>query len=360
MASDKILIIGPSWVGDMVMAQSLFKTLKRERPHCQIDVLAPQWSFPLLERMPEVSEGIPMPVGHGALELSTRKALGKSLQAKGYTEAIVLPNSLKSALVPFFAKIPKRTGWLGEVRYGLLNNRRKLVKPDFPLMIDRFNALAFTKSQVKSAKDFSAKHPIPELITNANDVNTAISEMALNRDKPVLALCPGAEFGEAKRWPAEHYATVAQQKLNEGWQVWLMGSAKDVEAGQAIVDLIQTKQQGDCHILAGKTRLDQAIDLLSVADAVVSNDSGLMHISAALHRPLVVVYGSSSPKFTPPLSDNTAIVQTDLECSPCFKRVCPLGHGDCLKKLSPNTVIESLAKLASNNTDEAINLAHPA
>lgn len=336
----KILIVGPSWVGDMVMAQTLFITLKSQHPNAVIDVLAPQWSRPILERMPEVNAALDMPVGHGSLQLGMRRKLGQQLSHEGYDQAIVLPNSLKSALVPFFAGIPKRTGWRGEMRYGLLNDIRLLNKARYPLMIERFIALAS-----KGGAVLPDLLPRPNLAINQGNVAACLEKYALALKRPVLALCPGAEFGEAKRWPANHYATVAQHKINEGWQVWLFGSEKDHAVAEQIKDQLTEKVREHTVNLAGQTSLADAVDLMSNADAVVSNDSGLMHIAAALGRPLVVLYGSSSPDFTPPLSDRVKVLRTGIECSPCFKRECPLEHLKCLKDLSAETVLQAMAEL---------------
>lgn len=336
----RILIVGPSWVGDMVMAQTLFIALKSRHPEAIIDVLAPQWSRPILERMPEVNSALDMPVGHGSLQLAMRRKLGRQLAREGYDQAIVLPNSLKSALVPFFAAIPKRTGWRGEMRYGLLNDIRLLNKARYPLMIERFIALAG-----KASAALPAPLPRPNLVVNAANVKTSLEKYNLDLTQPVLALCPGAEFGESKRWPANHYATVAQRKINEGWQVWLFGSEKDHGVAEQIKVQITEKARQSCVNLAGKTSLADAVDLMSVADAVVSNDSGLMHIAAALGRPLVVLYGSSSPDFTPPLNDQVKVLRTGIECSPCFKRECPLGHHKCLKDLQAESVLAAMDEL---------------
>jgi len=336
----KILIVGPSWVGDMVMAQTLFIALKSRHPEAIIDVLAPQWSRPILERMPQVNAALDMPVGHGSLQLAMRFKLGRQLKRNGYDQTIVLPNSLKSALVPFFAGIPKRTGWRGEMRYGLLSDIRLLDKARYPLMIERFIALAY-----KPGAMLPEPLPRPRLVVDEVNVKTSLDNYALDMTRPVLALCPGAEFGEAKRWPVNHYATVAQRKINEGWQVWLFGSEKDHAVGEQIKAQMTAKARQQCVNLAGKTSLADAVDLMSVADAVVSNDSGLMHIAAALGRPLVVLYGSSSPDFTPPLSDQVKVLRTDIECSPCFKRECPLGHLKCLKDLHAERVLAAMGEL---------------
>lgn len=334
-----ILIIGPSWVGDMVMAQTLFMCLRKQYPDCMIDVLAPDWSRPILERMPEVREALSFPLGHGALDIKARRQIGLSLKSK-YDQAIVLPNSLKSALVPFFAKIPTRTGWKGEVRYLLLNDIRILDKALYPLMIERFMALAYPKGKI-----LERPYPKPYLVIDSNAQQTALTSFHLEKNKPILALCPGAEFGEAKKWPTEYYAKVAEQKIMDGWQVWIFGSKNDFPVGETIRNLLPKELQEALYNLAGQTNLAQAIDLLACANAVITNDSGLMHVAAALDKPMVAVYGSTSPQFTPPLSDEVAIVRLGLSCSPCFKRTCPFGHYNCLKQLQPELVESALDKL---------------
>ncbi|OAN30976.1 lipopolysaccharide heptosyltransferase II [Pseudomonas oryzihabitans] len=337
-----ILIIGPSWVGDMVMAQTLFVCLKRQHPDCQIDVLAPEWSRPLLERMPEVREALSFPLGHGAFELATRRRIGQQLRGR-YDQAILLPNSLKSALVPYFAGIPKRTGWRGEMRFGLLNDIRTLDKARYPLMIERFMALAHAPGA-----ELPKPYPKPRLAIDPASRDAALERFGLSLDRPVLALCPGAEFGEAKRWPAEHYAAVADARLRQGWQVWLFGSQKDAPGGEEIREWVTPGFEEDVCNLAGLTSLAEAIDLLSCASAVISNDSGLMHVAAALDRPLVAVYGSTSPGFTPPLASQVEVVRLGLECSPCFDRTCRFGHYDCLRLLQPSLVQDALGRLVAD------------
>ena len=338
----RILIVGPSWVGDMVMAQTLFQCLKQRHAECQIDVLAPEWSRPILERMPEVRQALSFPLGHGVLDLATRRKIGRSL-AGHYDQAILLPNSLKSALVPFFADIPMRTGWRGEMRFGLLNDIRKLDKARYPLMIERFMALAF-----EPGAELPQPYPRPALQIDSVSRDAALGKFALELDRPVLALCPGAEFGEAKRWPAEHYAKVAELKIRAGWQVWIFGSKNDHAVGEDIRSRLIPGLREEVSNLAGETSLAEAIDLLSCAGAVVSNDSGLMHVAAALNRPLVAVYGSTSPQFTPPLAEQVEIVRLGLDCSPCFERTCRFGHYDCLGQLKPRPVIEALDRLVAD------------
>lgn len=335
---NKILIIGPAWVGDMVMAQSLFKLLKQNDPDVIIDVLAPAWSQPLLARMPEVSKGMVMPIGHGQFELKKRFQIGKGLRDQEYTQAILLPNSFKSALIPFFAKIPKRTGWVGEFRYGVLNDVRKLDEKKFPLMIERFMALG-----IDSDMPLPKVYPLPELKISKETQITALKNHQLEFPvKPILAIAPGAEFGPAKRWPEQYYAEVANQKLNEGWDVWIFGSQKDIPVSETIMSLTQNR----CRNFSGKTKLEEAVDLIALASAVVSNDSGLMHIAAALHKPLLAVYGPTSPGFTPPLNKEAKVLMLNptLPCQPCFKRECPLSHQQCMVDLKPELAISMLGE----------------
>ncbi len=326
------LVVGPSWVGDMVMAQSLFILLRQNRPDEVIDVLAPSWSEPLLARMPEVRRAITMPVGHGQLQLRQRLALGKTLRAEGYARAILLPNSLKSALVPWFARIPQRIGWRGEWRYGLLNDVRRLDPQRYPLMVQRFAALAFPEGVL-------LPEPLPWPRLRVDAASTAALRQQHGLEKPFVALCPGAEFGPAKRWPAAHYAAVAAAFMHRGLGVALFGSANDQPVARALLDALPDTLRQRCVDLTGRTRLADALDLLAAAQLVVSNDSGLMHAAAALERPLVVLYGSTSPGFTPPLARRVQILQLAVDCGPCFRRECPLQHLKCLRDLAPGQVL---------------------
>lgn len=334
--SDRTLVIGPSWVGDMVMAHALFKAILAQYPRTALDVLAPEWSQPLTQRMPEVSHSFALPFKHGELNLRERFGLAKRLKEKGYQRCFVLPNSFKSALIPFLANIPHRIGWRGEYRYGLLNDIRVLDKQRFPKMVQRYIALAYDKHE-NTFPSFR-----PSLVISPESVELALNKHGLNaHEKPILILCPGAEFGASKRWPESYYAELANHYLSQGWQVWAMGSAKDSE----VVAVISRLTNNRIRDLTGKTALAEAIDLMSLASGVVSNDSGLMHIACALDRPLVAVYGSTDPAFTPPLGDKVKIVRQVLSCSPCFKRECPLQHHQCMKQLSADKVIDASRKI---------------
>ena len=321
------------------MAQSLFKALRLQFPRVSIDVLAPAWSLPLLERMPEVRKGIVMPVGHGRLGLGERYRLAKSLRVERYDQAIVLPNSLKSALIPWWARIPKRTGFRGEMRYGLLNDLRILDKAALPMTVQRFVALGFASQSGSIVQ--------PELMSKPDGVRSALQELKISEPKgQLLALCPGAEYGPAKQWPVEYFAQVAEEMMMQGWSVWLFGSEKDRVIGEEIV-LQLGKERRALENLAGRTTLEQAIDLMSLSTVVVGNDSGLMHVAAALDRDLVAIYGSSDPGFTPPLNPRAKILDLSLECSPCFKRECPLGHYDCLRQLEPVQVLGAIGEFSA-------------
>ncbi|WP_076589017.1 lipopolysaccharide heptosyltransferase II [Vibrio ostreicida] len=338
----KILIIGPSWVGDMVMSQSLYTTLKRQHPSAKIDVLAPAWCKPILERMPEVNQALEMPMGHGEFNLLGRRSLGKALAKSGYTQAYVLPNSAKSALIPWFAGIPIRTGWKGEFRYGLLTDLRT-DKRMFQYMVERYVALASENNAMQSNVSL-AQCPRPQLRVDKALQEKVCQRLQLSLKPPIVGLCPGAEFGPAKRWPDAHYAELAKYLINKGQQVWLFGSVKDKQVTEKIRSALTPSQQKACFNLAGETTLVEAVDLLAACHTVISNDSGLMHVSAAVGCNIIAIYGSSSPKYTPPLTEQLAMVHNDVECRPCFKRECPLGHQDCLNKLMPTQVISAVEK----------------
>lgn len=332
----KILIIGPSWVGDTMLMQPMLMRLKQRHPDCLIDVLAPPWTDELLLSMPEVNEVIINPFPHGSLQLAARYQLGKQLRDVGYDQAIVLPNSLKSALVPYFAGIPLRTGFVGEMRYGLLNDARSLDKRKLPLMVERFAQLA-----ERAGDDIPRPLPNPALAVSQADVDATLKKHGLKLDKPVAIFCPGAEYGPAKRWPVPYFAEIAQRLQKHGFSVWLVGSSKDKESADKIIALGNQA----CRNLCGSTSIGEVIALLSRAELVISNDSGLMHLTAALDRPMLALFGSSSPEFTPPLSPQAEIVKLDIQCSPCFKRECPLGHFNCMTQLTPELVWKKIEQL---------------
>ncbi|HEJ7935548.1 ADP-heptose--LPS heptosyltransferase RfaF [Serratia marcescens] len=341
----KILVIGPSWVGDMMMSQSLYRTLKAEYPSAEIDVMAPAWCRPLLARMPEVNQALAMPLGHGALGLGERRRLGRALRANRYDRAYVLPNSFKSALVPFFADIPQRTGWRGEMRYGLLNDVRVLDKAAFPLMVQRYVALAYDKGRIQRADDLPQPLLWPRLQVSDEEIADTTAAFNLTDSRPIVGFCPGAEFGPAKRWPHYHYATLAQQLIESGYQVALFGSAKDHEAGEQIRAALREDARDFCLNLAGKTQLEQAVILIAACRAVVSNDSGLMHVAAALNKPLIALYGPSSPDFTPPLSDKARVIRLISGYHKVRKGDAEQGYHQSLIDIQPQQVLDALTPL---------------
>ena len=320
----RILVVAPNWIGDALMAQPLLARLREKRPGTKLDLLAPDWVAPVARRMPEVDEVIAVPFRHRALQLGSRWRLGRALKKRGYTEAIVLPNSWKAALVPFFARIPRRSGYVGESRYGLLN--RLYRKPD--------KAMRRHYARLAEAPDTEPRQPLPEGCLRVDAAHAAATRARFGIEGRYAVLCPGAEYGPAKRWP--YFAELAQRLP---MSVVLLGSANDATAAGGIAGTN----------LVGKTTLDEAIDLVAGAELVVSNDSGLMHVAAALGRPLIALFGSSSPEKTPPQSaagsTKTRVLWLKPECSPCFQRECPLGHFRCMRELSVDRVLAEAAKL---------------
>ena len=334
--NQSILVVGPAWVGDMVMAQSLFKIIKQTNPLTNIDVIAPEWTFSVLHCMPEVRQAIALPLQHGEFNFRKRLSIAKQLRNK-YSQAIVLPNSWKSALIPWLAKIPQRSGWLGELRFGLLNDWRILDKKRYKLMIEQFMALGLPANH-----PLPTPYPYPQLaVTTDNQLRAAQKlNISVKPAQPILALGAGAAFGSSKRWPATYFAQLAHHYLELDWQVWLFGSPQDQPITAEIMQLTSNR----CINIAGKTELAETIALLSLATGVVSNDSGLMHLAAAVDKPVIAIYGSTSPNFTPPLTNKAQILQLALSCQPCFARECPLQHHNCMKNIYPQQVIAAVEK----------------
>jgi len=314
----RILVVAPNWIGDALMAQPLLARLREKHAGVQLDMLAPEWVAPVARRMPEVDEVIAVPFRHGALELGRRWQLGRALKQRGYTGAIVLPNSWKAALVPFFAGIGLRSGYVGEARYGLLN--RLYRKPD--------KAMRPHYARLAEAPDTEPRQPLPEARLRFDAAQAAATRARFGIEGRYAVLCPGAEYGPAKRWP--YFAELARRL---DLPVVLLGSPNDAAAAEGV---------GGKN-LVGETTLDEAIDLIAGAELVISNDSGLMHVAAALGRPLVALFGSSSPEKTPPQSGRVLWLKP--ECSPCYQRECPLGHFRCMRELSVDLVLAEARRL---------------
>jgi heptosyltransferase-2 len=316
----RVLVVAPNWIGDALMAQPLFTRLREKRPGLELDVLAPPWVAPVVRRMPEVREVISAPFRHGGLQLRERWKVGRALRGRGYEQAIVLPNTWKSALPPFFADIPLRSGYVGESRYGLLN--RLYRRPD-RRMREHYARLA-------EAPGEEPRGALPQPCLKVDAAQVAATCAKFQIAKPYVVLCPGAEYGPAKRWP--YFADLARRLPIPAV---LLGSRNDEPAAAGV----------DGRNLVGKTTLDEAIDLIAGAQYVVTNDSGLMHVAAALGRPLVALFGSSSPEKTPPQSNQARVLWLKPECSPCFQRECPLGHFRCMREITVDQVLSEVGKL---------------
>ena len=303
----------------------------------RLTVGALPWVAPVYRAMPQVAEVIEFPFAHGGLQWQARRSLARELKGR-FDTAYVCPNSLKSALLPFLAGIPKRIGYLGESRYGLLTQRlRNPAKGQRPPMVAFYSALS---------GDTDLAHDQPQLQLASADVDAALASLGLQRGG-YYVFAPGAEYGPAKRWPAAHFSDLARQ-LDA--PVLLLGSGKEFELCEAIAAPVNAEQPGKCLNLAGKTSLARAFSAIAATKTIVSNDSGLMHVAAAFGVRQVAVFGSSSPLHTPPLNAQARVLwlkteasyQPPLDCAPCFARECPLGHTRCLVDITPVKVLQNL------------------
>jgi len=341
-----ILIIAPNWIGDAVMTQPLLAALKEQFPESNIDVLASTWVAPIYRACSEVNQVIEAKFEHKQLQWGLRKKLAKELAAKKYQACFVLPNSLKSALIPWLANIPFRVGYRGELRFGLINvsldNPSKVNRPP---MVEHYLALSQLLSEEEPTSIVSSPVPKLNVSTAANQSVQARLLSAKIEPANIYVICPGAEYGPTKRWPTSHFAALAQRLITShpNTQIILLGSKGDHALAQEIIS--QAKQDTHIHNWCGKTSLDEAIALIGMCKALVSNDSGLMHIAAALKTPQVAIFGSSDPAHTPPLSDKAKVIWLNLPCSACHKRVCPLGHLNCLNDILPEQVFATLNTL---------------
>lgn len=324
----KTLVIAPQWIGDAVMSEPLLRALSARGE--QLTVAALPWVAPVYRAMPQVGEVIELPFAHGRLDWSARRRLAAGLKGR-FDTAYVLPNSLKAALIPFFAGIRQRIGYHGEGRYLLLNQR--LPNPDGrPPMVAFYRALA----------GGTAADEQPQLHFFAARLQQATAAVSLT-PQCYWAFAPGAEYGPAKCWPASHYAELARTlHTAHGLPVVLLGSGKEA----ALCDEISQAAPGACLVLAGKTSLIDAMALIAASRGVVSNDSGLMHVAAAFGIPQVAVFGSTSPEHTPPLNDKARVLwlkdELQLDCAPCFDRMCRFGHTRCLTGVAATRVQAAL------------------
>ena len=327
------LIIAPQWIGDAVMTEPLLRRLHARGERLTVGALP--WVAPVYRAMPQVAEVIEFPFAHGGLQFKARRSIARRIDGQ-FDKAYVLPNSLKSALLPFLAGISQRIGYLGEARVGLLTHRLKNPK-DKPPMVAFYSALS-GETGLESDR--------PQLHISPADITATLGALGLQQGAYVV-FAPGAEFGPAKRWPARHFSELA---ATLAWPVVLLGSGKEAALCDEIAAPTNAAQAGKCLNLAGKTSLPQALALIAASRNTISNDSGLMHVAAALGVSQVAIFGSSSPLHTPPLSDRATVIwlkadpdyQPPLDCAPCFARECPLGHTRCLNDISAERVLQAL------------------
>jgi heptosyltransferase-2 len=336
----RTLVISPNWIGDAVMAQPLLRLLKQAHPERPIDVLAPPQVVPVWRRIQEADQIMETPFRHRALQLGERLKTARQLRQRGYRDAYVLPNTLKYALIPWLARIPQRVGYKGEMRYGMVNVMHHDDSP--PRSMVPFYAALAGEPELPLPGQLAR----PSLVVAGEETEAVARRLDIALDRPLVAFAPGAEFGIAKRWPPAHYGQLAARvaELLPDVQIVLMGSSNDRDTCEQVRSQAGLAA-GMVRNLAGQTSLDDAIVLMAQTRAVVSNDSGLLHIASALNRPVVALYGSTDPNYAPPLSEVARTVSLRLECSPCRKRECPLGHHDCMNKMSVDRVWSELAPI---------------
>ena len=336
----RILVISPNWIGDAVMAQPLLRLLKQAHPERSIDVLAPPQVVPVWRRIQEADDIMITPFRHRALQLGERVRTARRLSKRGYDQAYVLPNTLKYGLIPWLAGIPKRVGYKGEMRYGMVNVMHHDDQPP-RAMVPFYAALAHEPGQ-----PLDTRLERPSLVVAGEETEAICTRLGLALDRPLVVFAPGAEFGIAKRWPPMHYGALAARvvEMLPNVQIALMGAPNDRPTCEQVLSHAGPAA-ASMRDLSGLTSLDEAITLLAQASAVVSNDSGLLHIASALNRPVVALYGSTDPDYAPPLSEVARVISLRLECSPCRQRECPLGHHDCMNKMSVERVWSELAPI---------------
>jgi heptosyltransferase-2 len=340
VAATRSLVVAPQWIGDAVMAEPLLAALARRGE--SLTVAALPWVAPVFRAMPQVAAVIELPFAHGRLDWAARRQLAASWRGR-FDAAYVLPNSIKSALVPWLARIPRRTGYAGEGRMLLLN--RRLPNPKGrPPMVAFYGALA--------GPGFDPG-PRPRLHLDGSAIEAALATANLARGA-FWTFAPGAEYGPAKRWPVEHYAALARSlHAADGAIVALLGSKGEA----ALCESIAAAAPGATRVFAGRTSLLDAMALIAASRGLASNDSGLMHVAAAFGVPQVAVFGSTSPLHTPPLNARARVLwlkdELGLDCMPCFDRTCRFGHTLCLVSVTPERVQAALRDAAS---DQSVNL----
>ena len=329
--SPRILIVGPSWIGDMVMAQGLFKTLRRRLPQAGIDVLAPDVTASLVARMPEVNAAVPLNIAHREFAWGARRRAAHALRGR-YDQAIVMQRSAKAALVPWLAGIPQRTGYRGELRYGLINDVRTLDTARYPRKVEHYALLGLAREG-----DALGEVELPRLSIDEQRRSALTASLALDRDRPAIGFAPGAAYGGAKQWPAPHFARLAEALDARGIAVWIFGSAADRDLAAGIAAAAPRHGVNLCE----RTSLVDIADLASLAHAFVGNDTGVMHLAAATAPRVLAIYGATHPDYAPPLAPAEARFWLGLACAPCRERVCPLGHNACMRDIPVADVLHA-------------------
>ena len=327
MAIEKLLIIPQNWLGDIVMSQTLLKRVKSENPNTEIDILVNSTFKSLVKRMPEINKAVILDSGHKELGLLKRLNLARRIKGN-YDQSIVLSRSIKSALIPFFAKIPIRTGELGESRYILINDLKKFTKEDRRKTAFRYVSMFSKKEEVLDEKYYPSLQSDPENIEILSD------KYKLNLDKKIIIFAPGAAFGPSKMWPVEKFKELGE-KLNKDFFILILGSNNEKNIGDKIVT------NKNMINLCGETTITDAVDLMHISEFCVSNDSGLMHLASATNTKSISIYGATSPELTPPLTSNKEIHYRGISCSPCFEKKCKYGHYNCLVEIQADDVFKS-------------------
>ncbi len=328
-SNENILVVAPSWIGDFVISQSLFKYLKLNNKNCLIDVVIRDNLVPIANKMSQINRKLVLDVPHGSLGIFYRYRLAKELRNYSYHKAYILTNSFKSAIIPWLAHIPIRVGYIGEMRYGLINKRFSEKKFETS-MVNRF---------LKLADSVYKEDLLPELTLDEETNKEVISKFNIDTSKKNIFLCPDAEYGPAKRWPSEKWYELAKILDSLNYKVYFLGKS---DLGFENLSLLSNVTS-----LINKTTVDETIYLLSIADLVISNDSGLMHVASAVSTKTLAIFGSTSPKYTPPLTKKgfSKIAYHNVDCSPCFKRKCPYGHLKCLNEIEVDEIMTEAENL---------------
>jgi lipopolysaccharide heptosyltransferase II len=335
-AGTPILIVPYMWIGDFVRCHSVVRLLNARFPGRPVDVLTTSMVAPLLDYMPGVRKGIVVDLPRKRLALSLHRALAARLRAEGYGDALIMPRTWKAALAPALARIPVRTGFVGEMRFGLINDLRSGEKA-LPRMVDRCAALALPKGAA-----LPADWPHPQLVVAREEVSRWRERMGLRDARPVAVVAPGA-VGPSKRWPAEAYAKLAGQLCEQGYAVWVIGGPQE----NALAGEICAASPSHCLDLTGAD-LRNAILALAAADVAISNDSGLLHVAAAIGTPSIGIFGPTSPWHWAPLNPLAAVIEpkTDVPCRPCHKPTCRFGHHRCMRDIPAEQVAAAVLAAA--------------